>query len=243
MVRKTANRTASTAKATVSSSSSFASPTSILKLNDSLHGSSHSSSSTFSVRDNSKSKAALHADILLLGVEGGALGSGSLPLLPFGNSTTTITKKSVSFSWHVEKHEILHRNDMDENEKIDRWYRKKEWKTLRREGRVTSRLMQNGDLTSNHEDLGFCTLGLKKETHPYANQNQLHKFLYKDLLMSEQQRQYDLGINDADILAEKLIQLNRKSRHAVFISSLNRSGNERILHAQSRICRDQHTYQ
>ena len=136
---------------------------------------------------------------------------------------SSAVEKSVSFSLSdVQIHEILHHQDMDENEKNKRWYRKKEWKKLRREGRVTTRLLENGELTaiSDHEDLGFCTLGLKHERHPYAREEQLHKMLYRDLLMSEQQRQRDEHSYDPDGLALLLIQLQHRCRHTAFISSL-----------------------
>lgn len=228
-----------------SSSSSFSSPASVLKLHDALHGSSHSAAS-FSVND--KTKAVLRTT-----PDGRKEHPISLP--PFlddndkndaedkdrqrhgyssssSNSirndtdivvNTTAQLKSVSFSSHVETHDILHNKSMDDKEKNDRWYQKKEWKSLRRDGRVTRRLMENSELANNHETLGFCTLGLKKETHPYAREKQLHKMLYHDLLMSEQQRQRDEGIKDADVLAHKLIQLQCRCRHAAFVSSLRPS--------------------
>ena len=135
-------------------------------------------------------------------------------------------RRTVSFSSNlVETHEILHRHDMEEEEKNDRWYRKKEWKKLRREGRVTARLMENEEIPAgsvDFEELGFCTLGLKQEPHPYAREKQLHKMLYKDLLMSEQQRQVDLGINDPETLAGTLIRLQNQCRHTSFVSSLRK---------------------
>lgn len=178
---------------------SIASPTSVLKLNDSLHCSSHSSSS-FSVREGVK---ALHPEA--------AVAALALP---------SPQQKSVSFSWNVTTVDIVHRHDMDEAEKDARWYRKHEWKRLRREGRVTARLVEDGELTEDNEDLGLCITGLKAETHGYARQRQLHKFLYKDALFSEQATQQKQGINDAETLSLKLMTLQSKCRHAVFVSSL-----------------------
>jgi hypothetical protein len=159
-----------------------------------LDSSFHSSESTFDVRGDATSK-----------------------VLPATSHQVT-EEKSVRFSSTVERHEITHRLDMEEKQKKQFWYRKSDYKRIRREGRETVQLIRNGELLqdTNHH----CLLGLDSETHVYARQRSMHKMMVQGLVVDEQEYQRQKGIRDPESLAMKIRDFDSRCKHAAFVAGL-----------------------
>jgi hypothetical protein len=131
-------------------------------------------------------------------------------------------KKRVSFSTNQdETYDTIHRNDMSGDEKAARWYQDSELKRIRKECRITARLIREGHL---HHDTGdHCVLGLDGEAHSYAHQREIHRLMVRDLVLTEQDRQRERGLCDPEGLSGMVASLRSRCRHAKFMSGVIRN--------------------
>jgi hypothetical protein len=175
---------------------------------------SDSSSASFDVRDGIKAAV------------------GKPPLRHCGSfaesASSFVMERCVTFPEDAiaETRLIEHRNDMTDDEKEARWYDRTDLKRVRKEGRITARLVRDGYLLRDTDD--HCLLGLDGESDPcYARLREMHRATVRDLVFSEQDRQRELGLHDPEGLSEMTAALRARCRHARFVSSLRDDRTER----------------
>ena len=126
--------------------------------------------------------------------------------------------KLVRFSLDIQSQDVPHRNDMSEREKKLLWYRTSDYKRIRREGQETVAKIRSGELCQDTNQ--HCLLGLDSEMHAYARSRSLHKLMLLALVLEEQGRQKEEGINDPELLAQLVEDFCKRCRHASFVAGL-----------------------
>jgi nitrite reductase/ring-hydroxylating ferredoxin subunit len=129
-------------------------------------------------------------------------------------------KKIVSFDKEVVARRHLHRNDFTDEEIRLTWHSHDEdLAATRAECTHTIKLMKAGECRDG--DYIFCSRGLEYRTPGGARLRQQHKFAAWDAVEAEQQRQWEAGLFDEEVLAQVYIAYSDRCARIAHVIAIN----------------------
>ena len=116
-------------------------------------------------------------------------------------------KRHISFNYQVMVRSIEHIDDKDEAEIRATWYRKEEYRKIRSSMADTVRKISSGKFSGDSD--AHCARGLEFRT-PYGSQlRKKNKLEALVAVLDEQDRQFDEGCLDEELLARAYMESSR----------------------------------
>jgi hypothetical protein len=107
-------------------------------------------------------------------------------------------RKSISFAENDQVRETCHRNDLQEHGLADQWLQEQDFEGFRNNCKETLSLMQQVGIRAENEQAGICFHGLENYTGVRKTICKTRRASAYRAVLSEQDRQWDLGVCDPE---------------------------------------------